>query len=148
MIEDNRKIDAMYPGIEWLVENKVIIGKPEGNPAPDELQQASDTYRILLDASDAPLVHVLVDEGKLDTLPVSLKVLVDNLDFLKHPRLGWFILYDNDDQMKKFVSSTLTGITKVRHRRFKTLEDSLEFLVSVDTTLPTVQEMLDLTSSP
>jgi hypothetical protein len=147
MIQDNRKKYAMYPGIEWLVENKVIIGKPEGNPSPDELQQASDTYQILLDASDALLVHVLVDESKLDTLPVSLKVLVDALDFLKHARLGWFILYGNDDQMKKFVSSTLTGITKVRHRRFATLEESLEFLVTMDATLPTVQEMLDSVSS-
>lgn len=137
----------MFPGIEWLIENKVIIGKPEGDPSPDDLTLASETYRVLIDQSDAPLVHVLVDESKLDTLPVSLKVLVDTLDFLKHPRLGWFILYGNDDQMKKFVSSTLTGITKVRHRRFATLKESLEFLAMVDTTLPSVQEMLDSNSS-
>lgn len=133
----------MFPGIEWLVENKIIIGKPEGDPSPDDLKQASETYQILLDSSDAPLVHVLVDESKLETLPVSISVLAEKLDFLKHPRLGWFILYGNDDAMKNFVSSMLTGISKVRHRRFANLQDSLEFLVSVDTTLPTIQEMLE-----
>ena len=134
----------MYPGIEWLIENRVIIGKPEGNPSPEVLELASETYRTLIDQSDAPLVHVLVDESDLDTLPVSLKVLVDTLDFLKHPRLGWFILYGNDDLMKNFVSSTLTGITQVRHRRFSTLEESLRFLAMVDTTLPPVEKMLKL----
>ena len=133
----------MFPGIEWLVENKVIIGKPEGDPSPEDLQHASDTYRTLLDSSDSPLIHVLVDESKLDTLPVSLKVLTDTLDFLQHPHLGWFILFGNDDPMKKFVSSTLTGMTQVRHRRFATLEESLEFLAKVDSTLPTAREMLE-----
>ncbi len=132
----------MFPGIEWLVENRIIIGKPEGDPSPEDLKQASETYQILLDSSDAPLVHVLVDESKLETLPVSISVLAEKLDFLKHPRLGWFILYGNDDAMKNFVSSMLTGISKVRHRRFANLQDSLEFLVNVDTTLPTIEEML------
>jgi len=133
----------MFPGIEWLVENKIIIGKPEGDPSPEDLKQASETYHILLDSSDAPLVHVLVDESKLETLPVSISVLAEKLDFLKHPRLGWFILYGNEDAMKNFVSSMLTGINKVRHRRFLTLEDSLEFLVSVDSTLPSVENILE-----
>lgn len=134
----------MFPGIEWLVENKVIIGKPEGDPSPDDLQKASDTYRTLLDASDAPLVHVLVDESKLDTLPVSMKVLTDNLDFLKHPRLGWFILFGNNDPMKKFVSATLSGMTKIRNRRFATFEESIEFLTKVDSTLPSTEEIMNL----
>ncbi len=133
----------MFPGIEWLIENKIILGKPEGDPSPEDLKQASETYQKLLDSSDAPLVHVLVDESKLETLPVSISVLAEKLDFLKHPRLGWFILYGNEDAMKNFVSSMLTGINKVRHRRFHTLEDSLEFLVSVDSTLPSVDEILE-----
>ncbi len=133
----------MFPGIEWLIENKIILGKPEGDPSPEDLKQASETYQKLLDSSDAPLVHVLVDESKLETLPVSISVLAEKLDFLKHPRLGWFILYGNEDAMKNFVSSMLTGINKVRHRRFLTLEDSLEFLVSVDSTLPSVDEILE-----
>ncbi len=135
----------MFPGIEWLIENKIILGKPEGDPSPEDLKQASETYQILLDSSDAPLVHVLVDESKLETLPVSISVLAEKLDFLKHPRLGWFILYGNEDAMKNFVSSMLTGIHKVRHRRFLTLEDSLEFLVSVDSTLPSVEDIIEST---
>lgn len=133
----------MFPGIEWLIENKIILGKPEGDPSPEDLKQASETYQKLLDSSDAPLVHVLVDESKLETLPVSISVLAEKLDFLKHPRLGWFILYGNEDAMKNFVSSMLTGINKVRHRRFLTLEDSLEFLVTVDSTLPSADEILE-----
>ena len=136
----------MFPGIEWLIENRIILGKPQGDPSPEDLKQASETYQILLDNSNAPLVHVLVDESKLETLPVSISVLAEKLDFLSHPRLGWFILYGNDDAMKKFVSSMLTGISKVRNRRFANLQDSLEFLVSVDSSLPTVQEILDSVS--
>ena len=141
--KNKRKYNVMFPGIDWLIENKVVLGKPEGDPSPDDLEQASATYRTLFDASSAPLIHVLVDESKLETLPVSMKVLADTLDFLKHPRMGWFILFGNDDPMKNFVSSTVTGVNQVRHRRFATIEESLEFLAMVDSTLPSAKEMLE-----
>lgn len=137
----------MIADIHWLIENKVILANPQGSPQVDELSLASETLQAFIDESDAPLVHILIDESRLKSMPVSLKILTDAFGFLKHPRLGWFIIYGNDDRMKKFISSMLTGMTKVRHRRFDTLEESLQFLVDVDTTLPTVQEMLKSISS-
>jgi len=137
----------MIAEIRWLIENKIVLANPEGSPLVDELMLASETLQTFIDESDAPLVHILIDESKLQSMPVSLKVLTDAFGFLKHPRLGWFIIYGNDDRMKKFISSMLTGITKVRHRRFDTIEESLQFLVTVDSTLPNVQVMMESISS-
>ena len=133
----------MIANIQWLIDHKVIIAMPEGKPPVEELQLASETLQVFMDESDAPLVHILIDESKLEAMTISLKILSDVFSFLKHPRLGWVIMYGSDDRMKKFISSMLTGMTKVRHRRFDTFEDSLDFLMTMDSTLPTMQNPLD-----
>jgi hypothetical protein len=133
----------MIANIQWLIDHKVIIAIPEGKPPVEDLQLASDTFQAFMDESDAPLVHILIDESKFEAMTISLKILSDVFGFLKHPRLGWVVMYGSDDQMKKFVSTMLTGMAKTRHRRFDTFEESLDFLMTMDSTLPTIQNPLD-----
>lgn len=136
----------MQLNTDWLVKNKIIHLSIQGDPITDDLKLVSSTINDFINKSDALFVHILIDQSKLGSMPISLNILTKALEFFKHPRLGWFIIYGNDDQIKKFISSMLTSITKARHRRFGTLEESLQFLVLMDTTLPTVQDMLDSAS--
>jgi len=129
--------------IDWLVKNKVVQFNIQGDVTVEDLSDVSDRIQGLINESDAPLVHVLHDEQGMGTMPISLQVLTDALGFLKNPRLGWFIIYGNDDRIKKFISAMVMSVAKVRHRNFKTREETLNFLVSMDTTLPKVEEMLE-----
>lgn len=133
----------MVADIRWLVPQHVIHGKPTGKYTVEELTQASQEIVALLNASDKPLVHLLIDESQLDGMPISLSALTEAFTFLSHDRLGWMIIYGTDERLKKFISSMVTNITRVRHRRFDTREEALEFLVSMDTTLPTVEVILE-----
>ena len=128
--------------MDWLLENKVAKFNVQGDATVEDLRHVSETIEEFINQSDAPLVHILHDERGLGTLPISLKVLTESLGFLKHPRLGWFIIYGNNDRIKKFLSSMVMGMAKIRHRNFETLEEALNFLVTVDSTLPSPEEML------
>jgi hypothetical protein len=128
--------------IDWLLENKVVQFNIRGDVTLEDLSQVSEAIEDFINQSDAPLIHVLHDERGMGSIPSSLKVLTESLGFLKHPRLGWFIIYGNNDRIKKFLSSMVMGIAKIRHRNFETLEESLDFLVTVDSTLPSIQNIL------
>jgi len=132
----------MVADIRWLVPHHIIYGKPTGKPTVDELKQASQEIAKLLDESGKPLVHLLIDESDLDGMPISLSTLTEAFAFMGHDRLGWMIIYGTDERVKKFISSMVTNITRVRHRRFDTRQEALEFLVTMDSSLPTVEAML------
>ena len=126
----------------WLVPGKVVYSRVIGKITLEELSNVSEMTIKMFEESDSPLIHLIIDESELDKLPVSIKSFSEASTLLKHPQMGWMIMYGTDDRMAKFMSTIITGIAKVRHRRFRTFEECLAFLKTVDSTLPTVEEML------
>ena len=126
----------------WFVKNKIIITNFVGDVTLDELKTNGMQVSQMLNQSDAPLVHLLTNETDLISLPISIKQLSESSPFMQHPQLGWVIMYGNEDRLAKFKAAIVTSIAKTRHRRFLTLEESLEFLVAMDKSLPTIEEML------
>lgn len=129
--------------IRWLVPGRIIDVTITGEISIEDLENESNIILDMFAESDAPLVHVITNEAALESLPTSLQMFSDALDFMRDPRLGWMIMYPSNDSMSKFLSGMVAGISKVRYRRFDTLEESLQFLVTVDTSLPTVEDMLE-----
>ena len=129
--------------MQWYVPQKIVHGDIIGDISLEDIQNSSRELQEMFAQSDSPLVHVLSNESQVGSLPISLNMLSEAADFMRHPQMGWMITYGTDNRMAKFMLSMISGIARVRHRRFATLEESLEFLVSVDTTLPTIEQMLD-----
>ncbi len=134
----------MIADIRWLIPEHVIHGRPTGRYTVDDLKQGSQEITRLLNASDKPLVHLLIDESKLENMPISLSVLTEAFSFMGHKRLGWMVIYGTDERVKKFISTMVANVTRVRHRRFATYLEALEFLAMMDSTLPSVEEMYAL----
>jgi len=134
-----------HVSIDWLLENKIIQVITEGDLALDDVRTVSNAVIDHINQSPAPLVHVVLSEEKMDSLPKSLKAFSEVVEFLRHDRIGWFLIYGNTSHapIAKFLGTMVIEMAKVRHRRFETLQESLDFLVSMDTTLPTVDEMLN-----
>lgn len=128
--------------IKWYLQKKIIHADIIGKVSIDDVKLGSQTAIDMFNQSNAPLVHVLANESNLESLPISLNAFSEAATFMRHPQIGWLIMYGTDNRMSKFMSSMLSGIAKVRHRRFETLEQSLEFLTTVDTSLPPIEEML------
>lgn len=130
--------------IRWLITGKVIHADLQGSLSIEELQEGSQIANNMIEESESPLIHILTNESQLESLPVSVKAFNEAVAFTRHSRLGWLIMYGTDNRFAKFMSSIVSGISRVRHRRFVTLEDALKFLAHVDTSLPSVEEMKQL----
>ncbi len=132
------------PSINWLLENKVIYVVTEGDLALEDVQYVSESVINLIDQSDSPLIHIVLSEEKLDSLPKSLSAFNKVVEFLRHERMGWFLIYGNTNRapIVKFLGTMVIEMAKVRHRRFDTMQECLEFLVEVDPELSSVKDIL------
>lgn len=81
--------------IRWLVEGKVIYANLTGKIIVDDIRDNSKVAITMFESSDSPLVHVLVNEADLESLPISLKLFSDAADFLRHPQIGWMMEYQS-----------------------------------------------------
>lgn len=129
---------------EWLVDKQIIHINAIGDISVEDIKVLSEKIIASINISDRPLVHVIISEENMDSMPKSIQAMSEVTKFFRHERLGWFLIYGNTerDRIAIFVATVVTGMTKIRHRRFTTFEESLEFLISVDTTLPSVQEII------
>jgi hypothetical protein len=127
--------------ISWLIPNKVINLHVIGDISLESLATFSQDIIQHIEASDAPLVHLLADERDMGGFPSQIKRVLDAAAFLRHPRLGWFVIYGTDNKVLKFISYMVAQVTQIRHRRFVTQAEAFAFLQAVDTTLPNLSEV-------
>src|SRR5688500_7514486 len=83
--------------IAWLVPNKVIDLHVIGDISLESLAAFSQDIMQYIESSDAPLVHLLADERDMGGFPSQIKRVLDSAQFLRHPRLGWFVIYGSDN---------------------------------------------------
>jgi hypothetical protein len=122
--------------IGWLVENRVIHVTLGNVITVDMANALSDNIIAYIEISDAPYVHLIIDDKNLRTIPKQIDALMKGAKVLWHSRLGWFILYGSDNKVFKFIAQMFSRMLKLRHRRFQTREEAFAFLQTVDTTLP------------
>ncbi len=128
----------------WLVKDRIIQVVAIGDITVNDIDRLSESVIGMMSQTDAPAVHIVLDEGKTTSLPKSLAAFSNVAQFLRHDKTGWFFIYGNTDRtsMANFLGSMVVQITKVRHRRFETLKECLDFLIVMDPTLPSVEEIL------
>lgn len=133
----------MESSVRWYYEDKIVGVVSAGELSVEDVRNMAATINSLIGASESPLVHVIIDETNLISMPTNIKQIVDATStFLSNPQLGWFIIYGNDNMILKFVGQVATSMKKLRHRRFSTLHETLEFLISVDVSLPSIEELM------
>jgi len=136
----------MRPNTSWFIQNRVIHQVCAGEMSLEDVSHGSTSIIEHIDESDAPLVHLIISETDLISLPTSLAAFTKSVEFLRHKRLGWFIIYGNMNQapIVKFLGTAVITMAGVRHRRVETLRDALKHLAFVDTTLPSAEDMLNI----
>jgi len=124
--------------IHWHIEGRIIYATIIGEIGINDLKQASDQIVALIEESHAPLIHLLVDETQAGAPPKpDLKPITDALQVFRHPRMGWLIVFGNSgNRLARLITYMVSQLGRLRFRRFDTLQESLEFLYSMDTSLP------------
>jgi DNA-binding NtrC family response regulator len=131
--------NIMYD-IGWLVENEIIYFYIAGTITEDDLVDTDAQVNHLINQSDRDLVHIVFDDINLEEMP-GLKALRD-LTYPRHERVGW-IITSNQNKIMRFIANLVGQMAQVRYRFFDSPEDGIDFLVSVDTRLPTADTLKD-----
>lgn len=121
----------------WFIENRIFYNQYHGDVSAEEVQQMAITNLKYLDDSEAPLVHCFVDIENIGSIPLRFNALKESAQMsLDHPKIGWIIAYGKDNRFVTFLGTMVTQFFKSRYRLFKTYEEAIEFLQSMDATLP------------
>lgn len=127
--------------VSWLVEGQLVYWKSIGVDTDDEYAEAQEEALRLYDASNASLVHMILDFSELERSAT--------IDFNKeqkiplHPKNGWNIFVALENPLLKMLTAVKGGQAKARMRWFSTIEEALEFLPTVVSSLPDSAEMID-----
>ena len=124
--------------ISWLVENQVIHVAISGDVTIDSLEAMTTEVVRLIDGSNTPCVHLLINDEYVKNIPKQILKLLNTSQSLWHPRRGWLIIYGTDNKLFRFLTQMLSRMINLKHRRFVTREEAFAFLQSVDATLPSL----------
>ncbi len=120
--------------ISWYVEGRVVLSEHLQAATLEDVARMDAEYLVLLEQSDAPLVHFIFDMSQQDSVP-DLKTM-SSMQFTKHPRFGWSLVVGHLNPITRFLVSTVAQINKARFRSFTHREDALRFLQEMDSSLP------------
>lgn len=119
--------------VEWLLETRIVYIRASGIVSYDELAAGIKRLHSLYDLGKAP-VHSISDGRLVKQFPTSLELIRKLMR--PHPKgTGWSLLIQ-ENPVTAFVSEMVTRLAgQSRVRSFKTLEEGLEFLRTVDESL-------------
>ncbi len=127
----------MPTSVDWYLEGRVIAARLYGNIEASDIEAIANDMVELVEASDAPLVHILVDVQDMTGFPKSLSAVSKASSAIAgNKRVGWAVHYGTDNQLLKFLSYMVTQMFKVRFRLEKTKEEAVAWLQSKDASLP------------
>jgi len=124
--------------VNWYLENRVIFLSSYGEITDQDLLGVDQPIIDYMNHSDATLVHLIVDAANMTT-PPSFKV-VSQLKWPKHPQYGWAIIIGLKNPIQRFFVAVATNVFKTRQRMFNTLDEALDFLNEIDSTLPVLRD--------
>ena len=128
---------------EWFLEKRVLFLNYSGELTLDEVISSSETIRACIDQTEGQLLHCIGDLGGVTKVPMNLKSLSDAAQAaLSHPQFGWMLVYNIDNPVVRFLGDMTTRVFQVRYRVLNTQGEALDFLNSVDATLPPLKPLV------
>lgn len=121
--------------INWLVKDKVVLIKVNGDVTVERVQDTSAQVIELLELTPSNAVHIMVDETNQGRMIRSLKLFSSAGEFIKHPKVKWLVVFGNEDPIANFLAATLAGLARVQYRRVATLDEARDFVEKVDLSL-------------
>ena len=129
--------------LSWYLENRVILLASQANNSDENLLDMDQKVIDYLNQSSAPLVHLIMDQRKApppsSSRAASQIKLASQLKWPKHPKYGWAIMVGPTNSLQRFVIAVATNFFKVRQRSFDTMDEALDFLNDIDSSLPTLR---------
>ncbi len=121
----------MTSSIQWLVENKVILGTVNGNYNQKEMMASIAEIGRLLRETPPPC-HLIVDASALETFTTRIVEPISELrkNQAEH-NTGWILLISSSSVMR-FFGTVAAKIMNDRFRAFASLDEAKQFLHYVE----------------
>jgi hypothetical protein len=88
-------------------------------------------------------MHSLYDAASLQSLPHDLKVIADAARRpYNHPKLGWIAAYNVGNPLLSFIGNMILQLFNVHYRILDMEAEALDFLNSIDPSLPPLKPLL------
>ncbi len=124
--------------VSWYVEKRIIYGRYYGEITLEELTEATDIIYDYLEETEAP-AYLIADTTDVTRHPYSLAALRQALRKERHPNLAWS-LGVTSNKMVRMMSGMLNQMARMQAKHFTKLEEALEFLQRLDSTLPDLSQ--------
>lgn len=132
----------MPADIGWLVAERVLYSRSWGIIDINTVESHADFLITLLDSGDTPNVYLLIDTLDVTQFDVGLKILNRQVHrYLTHKRLicNIDITQNTKNQM---LGHVVSDIAKIQWTNVRTLEQAIDYVSSLDTTLATLDVSL------
>jgi|GEM_PF-1664348 len=134
------KMDIHMPyNLVWIVPQRLLIFDINEQLINNELQLVDQTINQMLDSAaqteGKPLAHMITDLSHTVHLP-SLGQINKGLTYPKHPQIGWGMIVGVRQPMLKMAAGIIPQLFKVQARVLDNLEEALNFIQSMDITMP------------
>jgi hypothetical protein len=120
-----------------LVEGRVYLSVGTGHFSPDSMHAFDQVVMNAIDASDAPMVHLISDSRQVLSLPPLTEIMKNR--YPNHPRMGYSITIGAfQNPVMRFLLSLSSTISSMRYKDVATLSEACAFLAHKDPSLPPV----------
>jgi hypothetical protein len=123
--------------ISWYIDGRVVLVRLSGTQTPEDARHFDEAIRPYLDNAEVPLIHFVFDTTGLVGLP-GLGTLA-RFQWTRHPKTGWVVGFPKPNPVVAMVTTIAAQLFKARFRTFDSIDATLTFLQSVDSTLPNLR---------
>jgi hypothetical protein len=133
------KTTELIPGRISFTHGQGVVTTDEGN------RISTAMLNLMNESSDTDLYHHIVHFLDVEKVPLNFSALKPSAtgEVLSHPKMGWFVIVSTN-KVFAFMTDVILQVTKVRNRHFQTLEEAIEFLKEVDSTIDWSQMNQDI----
>ena len=118
----------------WYIEGRVIYRRLWGSLTEDEFRDYFERCVDLLDSGQAP-IHLFINDGPLEHLPISPTLGKHNRQIIRHRSLGWTISIGRPHEVIRLITLLPRKIMRLRWRWFDSPEPAKAFLKKLEPTL-------------
>lgn len=122
----------------WLVNEKVIFTSMIGALRVEDFPEYDAIIIHMLETSPQSKIHILSDISMMTTMPSVIEMT--KLKYVTHPKVDFFVTQSRN-RVEHFIGQTVGKVLKTRYKFVHNLDDGIEFLAHIDSTLPSTTVM-------